>query len=287
MPVPLTLPIVSISPYLPSCAEQYSDADRAKVAEHMHRACRDIGFFYLRVDDYLGEHEMRSVLERGREFFLQATKDEKAEIGLVQGDGVRGYQKLKQNITMGKADHHEGLDFYAPSPYPDGESRDETGQLKPLGHANQWPKKPTDFRPEMEEWIAKMKVLGMIVMKAMADGLGMEDDEWEELSRMVQDTFWVMRVIGYPPLPQSAEGVSCGAHKDYGCLTSPTFRVSLPFFYEPAFTAQVEPLEAAKRKIREEGWIMGRKGKDYEGVRYGEFLLNKVAGNFVKSAQGV
>ncbi|KAJ9119590.1 hypothetical protein QFC22_003299 [Naganishia vaughanmartiniae] len=219
MPVPLTLPIVSISPYLPSCQQQFSDADRAEAAQSIHQACRDIGFFYLRVDDYLTEREMYSVLEKGREFFLTATEEEKAGIGLENGDGVRGYQKLKQNITMGKADHHEGLDFYAPSPYPDGDNRDTTGQLKPLGHVNQWPKKPAQFRPEMEEWIERMRVLGMVVMKAMADGLGMNHEEWKVLSGMVQDTFWVMRIIGYPPLPSSAEGVSCGAHKDYGCLT--------------------------------------------------------------------
>jgi hypothetical protein len=49
----------------------------------------------------------------------------------------------------------------------------------------------------------------------------------------------------------------------------------------------VEPLEAAKRKIRQEGWIMGKQGKDYEGVQYGAFLLNKVGGNFVKPAKGL
>lgn len=30
----------------------------------------------------------------------------------------------------------------------------------------------------------------------MADGFGMNDDEWKQLSSMVEDTFWVMRVIG-------------------------------------------------------------------------------------------
>lgn len=34
---------------------------------------------------------------------------------------------------MGKADHHEGLDFYADTPYPPRERRDDAGQLKPLG----------------------------------------------------------------------------------------------------------------------------------------------------------
>ncbi len=30
----------------------------------------------------------------------------------------------------------------------------------------------------------------------MADGLGMDEDEWAELAAMVDDSFWVMRVIG-------------------------------------------------------------------------------------------
>jgi hypothetical protein len=30
----------------------------------------------------------------------------------------------------------------------------------------------------------------------MADGLGMDVSEWEELRRMVEDSFWVTRVIG-------------------------------------------------------------------------------------------
>jgi isopenicillin N synthase-like dioxygenase len=61
----------------------------------------------------------------------------------------------------------------------------------------------------------------------------------------------------------------------------------LPFFFEPAFNAEVKPLEAAKRKIREESWIMGNHGKNYSQVRYGEFLLRKVGGNFIKPATGM
>jgi isopenicillin N synthase-like dioxygenase len=157
MPEPLTLPIISISPYLSSRGDEYSEADRFEVAQNLHRACRDIGFFYLKVDDYLTEGETRGVLDLGREFFLHSSDEEKARIGLDQGDGVRGkcflstglrfnkgfqlntgghyvgYQKLKQNVTMGKADHHEGLDFYADCPYPPDERRDEDGRLKPLG----------------------------------------------------------------------------------------------------------------------------------------------------------
>ena len=61
---------------------------------------------------------------------------------------------------MGKADNHEGLDFYAPVGKPD--------KTQPLWGENQW---PTDemvlgFREKYEEWVEKMKALGLIVMEA-------------------------------------------------------------------------------------------------------------------------
>lgn len=64
----------------------------------------------------------------------------------------------------------------------------------------------------------------------MAHGLGMNEQEWLELRKKIDDSFWVMRVIGasvhlcqdpvpnlaspgYPPLKSEADGISCGAHK--------------------------------------------------------------------------
>jgi isopenicillin N synthase-like dioxygenase len=62
--------------------------------------------------------------------------------------------------------------------------------------------------------------------------------------------------------------------------------VSLPFFFEPAFDTAVKPLEAARRKIAQEGWIVGTDGNEEKsGVRYGDFLLAKVGGNFVKTGK--
>ncbi|CAL1713251.1 unnamed protein product [Somion occarium] len=117
---------------------------------------------------------------------------------------------MRENVTNGKADNHEGIDFYRPVENPD--------KTKPLWGENQWPTIP-GFREKYEIWIEKMKNLGMLVMEAMALGLGMSSDEWEDLKGKVDDSFWVMRVIGYPPLPNDYDGFSCGAHKDYGCLT--------------------------------------------------------------------
>lgn len=104
-----------------------------------------------------------------------------------------GYQRLKQNVTLGKADHHEGLDMYAPSPYPPPA---EGTKPTPLAGENQWPAQPERMRPVLEAWIGKMKGLGGAVMRAMADGLGMTTDEKEALLKDCDEGFWSMRVIG-------------------------------------------------------------------------------------------
>lgn len=197
----------------------------------------------------------------------------------------------------------------------------------------------------------------MIVMEAMAVGLGMTKDEWKELRSQVDDSFWVMRVIGYPPLPNDHDGFSCGEHKDYGCLTllwadstrgalqvrlrqqvqraneadsghlnlsaaeateediwinadpipgcivcnigemwetwtnglyqstlhrvvhrGTNYRVSIPFFYEPNFSALVRPLRVALNQPDYRSKEADT--KIYHPVVYGDFLLKKVGNNF-------
>lgn len=181
----------------------------------MHRACSDIGFFYVGVKGYLTQEEMDNVLNMGRAFFA-LPQEEKDSIALDKSDGARsgssffsfslavkadegtGYQTLYRNITQGVVDHHEGLDFYAPSPYPPS-STPLDGNRSQLGHLegeNLWPSRPTDFRSTVEVWIEKMKVLGMAIMKCMAAGFGMNEEEWAQLRSRLSDSFWVMRVIG-------------------------------------------------------------------------------------------
>jgi len=54
---------------------------------------------------------------------------------------------------------------------------------------------------------------GLVCVGSMAVGLGATPEEWEELKGNVDDSFWVMRIIGYPPLPNDHNGISCGEHK--------------------------------------------------------------------------
>lgn len=207
-PSTLSLPVIDLISWIDR--SNHTEEERTQASKGLHEACLRYGFFYLRLDGFATDSEMQELADLGRTFFhLEQSK--KDEIRLANEDGARGYQRLKENVTMGKADNHEGIDFYKPVANPD--------KTKPLWGTNQWTSHIPGFREKFEDWIDKMQVLGMIVMEAMAMGLGMTQTEWEDLRSKVDDSFWVMRIIGYPPLPSTHDGFSCGAHRDYGCLT--------------------------------------------------------------------
>ncbi|TCD63681.1 hypothetical protein EIP91_005125 [Steccherinum ochraceum] len=349
-PAKLTaLPVINLSPFI----KPEDGKGRLSAAAQLHAACLEYGFFYLDISSYIDPEEPEELTRLAREFFA-LPEEEKDRIALRHEDRARGYARLRENVTNGLADNHEGIDFYRPVENPD--------KSKPLWGTNQWPDVPT-FREKYDTWIEKMKKLGLIVMEAMALGLGMAPAEWGELRSKVDDSFWVMRIIGYPPLPNDEDGFSCGAHKDYGCLTflyaDPTpgalqvflrqpghlirkdsgplsedgveagtwinadplpgcivcnigemweiwtnglykstlhrvvhrgsnYRVSIPFFFEPNFDALIEPLQAANRILEgtpERERLKLTRGKTYDPVLYGDFLVKKVGNNFDSSGR--
>ncbi|KAH9065414.1 Clavaminate synthase-like protein [Lactarius vividus] len=256
-----TLPIINIAPWI----EGHDHKGRLSAAAAIHAACLDYGFFYLDISSYIDPREPEELARLAHNFFSLPT-EEKENISISKQDHARGtfsvllsvilpmtphstgYQRLKENVTMGKADNHEGIDFYRPVENPD--------KTKLLWGENQWPTIP-GFREKYEAWVDKMKALGLMVIMAM--GLGMTDAEWEDLKSQVDDSFWVMRIIGYPPLPNDDDGYSCGAHKDYGCLTflwADSTRGALQVFLPQQFLAVENPGAVLRQEGIEEGlWI--------------------------------
>ncbi|KAF8908967.1 hypothetical protein CPB84DRAFT_1813218 [Gymnopilus junonius] len=194
------LPIIDIAPFL-----NFDPADAPKreaTAAALHSACVEYGFFYLNIKAYVDPSEPEELARLAREFFA-LPQEEKDMLSLKNQDSARGYARLKENMTNGKADNHEGVDFYKPVDHPD--------KTKPVWGENQWPTIP-GFKDKYDTWIENMKILGLILMEAMSIGLGMTREEWQDLRGQVDDSFWVMRIIGYPPLPNDHDGFSCGAH---------------------------------------------------------------------------
>lgn len=138
----------------------------------------------------------------------------------------------------------EAIDLYRPwdGVVEDGDGG--PGTRKTLQGENLWPEEPVELRGVYEGYIAAVTEVGRAVVRAMGEalelgpageGAGREEEEEEDeevFVRHCDESFWVMRLINYPPLPQSAlptstgnggepdpSQFSCGAHTDYGCVT--------------------------------------------------------------------
>lgn len=138
----------------------------------------------------------------------------------------------------------EAVDWFAEWP----DSKREVGEggegtVKTLQGWNLWPEEPKELRGVYEGYVERVKEVGRAVVQCMgvalelgpATGNGGKEEEDENIFvRACEDSFWVIRMIGYPPLPASSRlstqeadtaneqdlsQFSCGAHTDYGCIT--------------------------------------------------------------------
>ena len=245
------LPIIDISPFLNPKA---TIEDRSHCAQNLSKACLNHGFFYLK-NHSIPPTITNQVLSLARKFFIESPTEEKLEIrrqdaGVQLGDGARGYQVIGDNVTQGKRDWHEAIDWYRPIIPGEGSisstlkkqadtCKTQSNSREPpytlLKGINFWPSHPPEFRQVYEEYIERMLALGTAVVRAMGHALNLPDPE--TFVSATRESFWVMRAIGYPPLPKKTstvegdshseeeeveeedQGVSCGAHTDYGCLT--------------------------------------------------------------------
>ncbi|KAH7083475.1 hypothetical protein BKA63DRAFT_503077 [Paraphoma chrysanthemicola] len=265
------LPIIDISAFLDPDS---SPSARQTTAQAINAACVNYGFFYL-TGHGIPLDMLDEVIDLAREFFSLPI-EEKNKIkrydagGPEGGDGARGYQGLGENVTGGLQDMQEAIDWYADWPSKQNSSGDNQngvdGSVKTLQGRNLWPSTPENLKPIYLEYIERVKKVGKAVVHAMGVALdlgppsqqgGGEEDE-ELFVRNCEESFWVMRMIGYPPLPQSKSSTkatpsstssgsqatttsdntssitpdehqeaqeedisqfSCGAHTDYGCIT--------------------------------------------------------------------
>jgi isopenicillin N synthase-like dioxygenase len=195
------LPIIDISPFLDPASSFDSRLRTAQILDH---ACRTVGFFYLSSHN-IPNAELRDILSLAHSFFALPTAEKESiklqRAAINDGDGARGYQAIGQNITQGKRDFQEGLDFYRPVP-------STKPPYSPIMGKNKWPS--DHFRKVYEAYIEKLLALGNAVMRAIALGLGEQEDYFEPL---INESFWVLRAIGYPPLQSQEDGgISCGEH---------------------------------------------------------------------------
>jgi isopenicillin N synthase-like dioxygenase len=176
---------------------------RRRCAGGIYNAYTDTGFFYL-INHGISTSQTDTVLKLGRDFFLNSSAEEKEaiarqKVGVGNGDGARGWQPVRDNVTMGKRDWQEAVDMYR-----EPEEGETDGSRKELPYdllmgRNLWPQRPKVLKETCEDYVANMLQLGDVVVTAMGAALGMDQ---EVFSWHTKKSYWGMRLIGYAPIPE-------------------------------------------------------------------------------------
>lgn len=234
----MSLPIIDISPFLDATS---TPQRREQVADSINHACTEFGFFYL-TGHGIPQAKLEEVISLARQFFSlpleQKNKIKRHDAGGPQGgDGARGYQGMGENVTKGKKDMHEAIDLYREWDHvPKDEGKGGPNTRRTLQGTNLWPDEPKELKPVYQAYIEQLQNVGTALVRAMGQALKLPSpnpnttanpstEDSEVFVRNTAQSFWVMRLIGYPKLasPISIDAdiaeLSCGEHTDYGCVT--------------------------------------------------------------------
>lgn len=209
-PGPATeVPVIDIGPAWSERLE-----DRQAVAWEIHKACRDIGFFYVSnhgVDPGLVEAQFAWA----RRFFGLPV-EEKLRLHMKQSRSFAGYEPLAGQTLDTDSPPDLKESYYCGAELPDDHPYVLAG-IRGYG-GNQWPALLPGFREQMLAYYAAVRALGDKLMALMALSLALPEDYF---AAMYAQPSGNVRLIHYPPQPVDAafNQIGAGAHTDWGGIT--------------------------------------------------------------------
>lgn len=200
---PSHIPVIDISPLV---AREPAD----QVAQQMHQACCETGFFYI-VGHGIDEALQQRLEQLSRQFFAQHLETKMQIRMALSGRAWRGYFPVGGELTSGKPDTKEGLYLGAEL----DASHLTVQQELPMHGANLFPDIP-QFRETILEYLDVMTQLGHTLMAGISLSLGLGKDYFRD--RYTDDPLILFRIFNYPPDADS-DSWGVGEHTDYGLLT--------------------------------------------------------------------
>ncbi|QPF95373.1 isopenicillin N synthase family oxygenase [Bradyrhizobium commune] len=202
-----SLPTVDISRFHGQAAE------RAAFIVSLREILHDCGFFYL-IGHGVSEETTQRVLNVSRAFFALPEKD-KLAIEMVKTPRFRGYNRAGFELTGGKQDWREQVDFDT-----EGEtqelSEDDPLWKRVLG-PNQWPDALPDLRSVILDYQAEVTRVAKDVLGAIATALGQPENVFAPI--FDPHPAQHLKILRYPGKDQAASEQGVGAHKDGGLVT--------------------------------------------------------------------
>lgn len=196
-------------------AGSFSDSpeQRKAVAWEIHKACRDVGFFYIRnhgVPDALIAEEFASSKR-----FFDLPAQERLAVHMGKSRNRAGYEGIGGQTLDTDAPPDLKESFYTNNDLPDDHPYVAAGARGYGG--NQWPEL-SGFREQQLAYHAAMRKLGFHLMRLIALSLDLPEDHFLPLYETPQCT---LRIIKYPPHPEQSQfnQLGAGAHTDWGGIT--------------------------------------------------------------------
>lgn len=203
---------------------------RPQFLAELRHALINVGFLLIINYDYLDEDDFRSIKQQAEEFFALPEASKRA-CEMIHSPHFLGYNRLANEITALHTDWREQIDLATELPAP---GKDEP-LYRNIEGPNLWPdpRQIPQFRPTVENYIAKMTKLATDFRKLVAEAIGLPADALDGFFKPNQQC--KMKLISYPdiallhgkkPVAQTKDNddpessnQGCGAHTDSDLLT--------------------------------------------------------------------
>ncbi|WP_156841709.1 isopenicillin N synthase family dioxygenase [Novosphingobium aquimarinum] len=187
---------------------------RSRVADAIHHACRETGFFYV-TGHGVPEALVEAQLDWTRRFFDQ-DRTRKLALSIDRSPCRRGYEGYgSQVLDEGSAADFKESFMIACELAPD---HPWVVAGLPMQGPNQWPDALPGFREQMSAWQDEMVRLGRHLMGCLAQSVDLPFDWFAD---GLGEPQCGVRLLRYPPQPADVEGnlLGAGAHSDWGSIT--------------------------------------------------------------------
>ena len=208
--MPSALPEIDLAPFM---AAPQSAAGRQLVTR-LREACHGPGFCYLVGHGVPAELDA-AVMNVSREFFALPEAERRA-LAIASSPHFRGYTLLGAERTKGASDWREQLDVGPEEPATVVTRGDPPWRR--LRGPNQWPARLPAMQPTVLAWMRAMDRVGLAVLRALALGLGLAVDHFDDVVLPRGDPH--LKIIRYPAQPRGAgTGQGVGMHHDSGLVS--------------------------------------------------------------------
>ena len=202
------IPVIDLAPSFTD-----SPVERRAVAWEIHKACRDVGFFYVR-NHGIAEEMIKAEFASSKAFF-DLPAEQRMAVRMSNSPNRAGYEGIGGQTLDTDAPPDLKESFYTNNDLPDDHPYVKAGARGYGG--NQWPDLP-GFREQQLAYHAAVCKLGFHLMRLLALSLDLQEDHFLPLYETAQTT---LRIIKYPPHPAGSQfnQLGAGAHTDWGGIT--------------------------------------------------------------------